>query len=78
MLDNTLRHRSDGLRAPSSCGTIAAVTSRVDFAVEPILEALRTEVVAGLPERLQELLGYGIHPPFVGYVDGRHPRRYVQ
>jgi ectoine hydroxylase-related dioxygenase (phytanoyl-CoA dioxygenase family) len=27
-----------------------------------------------LPERLQELLGYNIHPPFIGYVDGRHPR----
>jgi len=24
---------------------------------------------------LQELLGYDIYPPFVGYVDGRHPRR---
>jgi hypothetical protein len=22
-----------------------------------------------------ELLGYNIYPPFVGYVDGRHPRR---
>jgi ectoine hydroxylase-related dioxygenase (phytanoyl-CoA dioxygenase family) len=27
-----------------------------------------------LPERLQELLGYNIYPPFLGYVDGRHPR----
>jgi ectoine hydroxylase-related dioxygenase (phytanoyl-CoA dioxygenase family) len=35
------------------------------------------EVVAGLPERLQELLGYGIYPPFVGYVDGVHPRRFL-
>lgn len=35
------------------------------------------EVVATLPERLQELLGYGIYPPFVGYVDGRHPRRFL-
>jgi ectoine hydroxylase-related dioxygenase (phytanoyl-CoA dioxygenase family) len=35
------------------------------------------EVVAGLPERLQELLGYNIYPPFVGYVDGRHPRRFL-
>jgi len=26
-------------------------------------------------DRLQELLGYNIYPPFVGYVDGRHPRR---
>jgi len=28
-----------------------------------------------LPERLQELLGYNIRPPFTGYVDGRHPRK---
>jgi hypothetical protein len=35
------------------------------------------DVVATLPERLQELLGYGIYPPFVGYVDGRHPRRFL-
>ena len=28
-----------------------------------------------LPERLQELLGYNIRPPFIGYVDGRHPRK---
>jgi ectoine hydroxylase-related dioxygenase (phytanoyl-CoA dioxygenase family) len=37
--------------------------------------AVPREVVSGLPERLQELLGYNIYPPFVGYVDGRHPRR---
>ncbi|MCO8126064.1 phytanoyl-CoA dioxygenase family protein [Acidimicrobiia bacterium EGI L10123] len=35
------------------------------------------EVVATLPERLQELLGYNIFPPFVGYVDGRHPKRFL-
>jgi ectoine hydroxylase-related dioxygenase (phytanoyl-CoA dioxygenase family) len=29
----------------------------------------------GLPERLQELLGYNVRPPFIGYVDGRHPRK---
>jgi ectoine hydroxylase-related dioxygenase (phytanoyl-CoA dioxygenase family) len=28
-----------------------------------------------LPERLRELLGYNIRPPFHGYVDGRHPLR---
>lgn len=38
---------------------------------------VRPEVVATLPERLQELLGYNIFPPFVGYVDGRHPRRFL-
>ena len=41
------------------------------------LLAVPREVAAELPERLQELLGYNIYPPFVGYVDGRHPRRYI-
>jgi ectoine hydroxylase-related dioxygenase (phytanoyl-CoA dioxygenase family) len=36
--------------------------------------AVPPELVATLPDRLQELLGYNIYPPFVGYVDGRHPR----
>jgi ectoine hydroxylase-related dioxygenase (phytanoyl-CoA dioxygenase family) len=37
--------------------------------------AVPRDVVRTLPERLQELLGYNIYPPFLGYVDGRHPRR---
>jgi ectoine hydroxylase-related dioxygenase (phytanoyl-CoA dioxygenase family) len=40
--------------------------------------AVPPEVVRGLPERLQELLGYNVHPPFLGYVDGRHPRRLLE
>ncbi len=40
--------------------------------------AVPKDVVRDLPERLQELLGYNIHPPFVGYVDGRHPRRTLE
>jgi hypothetical protein len=36
------------------------------------------DVVATLPERLQELLGYNVYPPFLGYVDGRHPRRLLE
>ena len=44
-------------------------------AQENHLLAVPREVVAELPERLQELLGYNIYPPFVGYVDGRHPRK---
>lgn len=39
--------------------------------------AVPRETVLTLPERLQELLGYNIYPPFLGYVDGRHPRRYI-
>jgi ectoine hydroxylase-related dioxygenase (phytanoyl-CoA dioxygenase family) len=37
--------------------------------------AVPRSTVRQLPERLQELLGYNIYPPFVGYVDGSHPRR---
>jgi ectoine hydroxylase-related dioxygenase (phytanoyl-CoA dioxygenase family) len=44
-------------------------------AQETHLLAVPREVAGQLPERLQELLGYNIYPPFLGYVDGRHPRR---
>ncbi len=36
------------------------------------------EIARGLRERLQELLGYNIRPPFIGYVDGRHPRKLLE
>jgi ectoine hydroxylase-related dioxygenase (phytanoyl-CoA dioxygenase family) len=35
------------------------------------------DIVATLPQKLQELLGYNVYPPFLGYVDGRHPRRFL-
>ena len=35
------------------------------------------EIVRALPDRLVELLGYSIHGAFVGNVDGRHPRKYL-
>ena len=31
-----------------------------------------------MPRRLQELAGYSIRPPFVGYVDGLHPARFIR
>ncbi len=37
--------------------------------------AVPRAVVRTLPPRLQELLGYDVFPPFVGYVDGAHPRK---
>jgi ectoine hydroxylase-related dioxygenase (phytanoyl-CoA dioxygenase family) len=37
--------------------------------------AVPRATVRDLPKRLQELLGYNIYPPFVGYVDGGHPRK---
>ncbi|MHB8576579.1 MAG: phytanoyl-CoA dioxygenase family protein [Dehalococcoidia bacterium] len=40
--------------------------------------AVPKALVRTLPVRLQELLGYNIHPPFLGNVDGRHPRKYLE
>ena len=45
---------------------------------ETQLLAVPPDVVRQLPERLQELLGYNVYPPFLGYVDGRHPRRVLE
>jgi len=42
---------------------------------ETQLIAVPPDVARDLPPRLQELLGYNVYPPFLGYVDGRHPRR---
>mmetsp|Transcript_435 Transcript_435/g.1034 ORF Transcript_435/g.1034 Transcript_435/m.1034 type:complete len:277 (-) Transcript_435:59-889(-) len=37
--------------------------------------AVPKEVVRTLPDTLQELLGYSVALPFIGYVDGRHPKK---
>ena len=44
-------------------------------AQETHLLVVPTDLARTLPRRLQELLGYNIFPPFLGYVDGRHPIR---
>ena len=43
--------------------------------VENHVLSVPPEVVATLPSRMQELLGYNIASPFIGYVDGRHPKK---
>ena len=43
--------------------------------VETHVLAVPPDVARDLPARLQELLGYNVYPPFLGYVDGRHPRK---
>jgi ectoine hydroxylase-related dioxygenase (phytanoyl-CoA dioxygenase family) len=40
---------------------------------ENLALAVPAETVRELPEALQRLIGYGMHPPFLGYVDGRDP-----
>jgi len=40
--------------------------------------AVPREVAKTLPPRAQELIGYSICSPFMGYVNGRHPRRLLE
>jgi ectoine hydroxylase-related dioxygenase (phytanoyl-CoA dioxygenase family) len=42
--------------------------------IENMALATPPNVASSLPSRAQDLL-YGIYPPFIGYVDGRDPRR---
>jgi ectoine hydroxylase-related dioxygenase (phytanoyl-CoA dioxygenase family) len=43
--------------------------------LENMALAVPNDIARTLPKRAQELIGYSIHPPFMGYVDGRHPQR---
>ncbi|MBM4265733.1 MAG: phytanoyl-CoA dioxygenase family protein [Deltaproteobacteria bacterium] len=36
------------------------------------------ERARALSERVQQLLGYSIHPPFMGHALGMHPRRFLE
>src|SRR6266404_3607455 len=40
--------------------------------------AVPAELAKKLPERARDLIGYSIHPPFMGHVDGVHPKRLLQ
>jgi ectoine hydroxylase-related dioxygenase (phytanoyl-CoA dioxygenase family) len=46
--------------------------------LENMALAVPAEVASDLPERARELIGYSIHPPFMGYVDGVHPRKLLR
>jgi ectoine hydroxylase-related dioxygenase (phytanoyl-CoA dioxygenase family) len=43
--------------------------------IETMSLAVPPAVASTFSSRVQALLGYGIYPPFIGYVDGRDPRR---
>lgn len=32
---------------------------------------------ASFSDRVRSLLGYSIHPPFMGHIDGLHPLRHI-
>jgi hypothetical protein len=43
--------------------------------LESMLLSVPQSAIKSMSERSQELCGYSIHPPFMGYVDGVHPRK---
>jgi ectoine hydroxylase-related dioxygenase (phytanoyl-CoA dioxygenase family) len=43
--------------------------------IENMALAVPLELARGYSERIQELLGYDVLEPFIGYVDGVHPKR---
>jgi ectoine hydroxylase-related dioxygenase (phytanoyl-CoA dioxygenase family) len=46
--------------------------------LENMCLAVPPEIANKLPERVRELIGYSIHPPFMGHVDGLHPKRLLR
>jgi ectoine hydroxylase-related dioxygenase (phytanoyl-CoA dioxygenase family) len=45
---------------------------------ENYLVSVRREHAARMSPRVQSMLGYSIHPPFMGHVRGLHPRRLLE
>lgn len=70
----TLWHRGGGNRSKRSR---LAITPQYSIAwarqQENMTLAVAPEIAAGYSERVQQLLGYSIHPPFMGHVGGVHP-----
>ena len=46
--------------------------------LENMALAVPAEIAENLPERARELIGYSIHPPFMGHVNGRHPGKLLR
>ena len=46
--------------------------------LENMVLAVPADIAKGLPERARELIGYSIHPAFMGHVDGRHPGKLLR
>jgi ectoine hydroxylase-related dioxygenase (phytanoyl-CoA dioxygenase family) len=75
----TLWHRGGANRSgqsrliitPQYCVGWARQLENMALAVPP-------ELAEKLPERARELIGYSIHPPFMGHVDGVHPKRLLR
>lgn len=75
----TLWHRGG---ANNSQASRLAITPQYCVAwgrqMESMLLSVPPHIVAKYPERVQQLLGYSIHPPFMGHSNGMHPSRLLK
>ncbi|HEX6016661.1 MAG TPA: phytanoyl-CoA dioxygenase family protein [Burkholderiaceae bacterium] len=75
----TLWHRGGANRSAASR---LAITPQYCVAwgrqMESMLLSVPPHIVASYPERVQQLLGYSIHPPFMGHSNGVHPSRLLK
>ena len=75
----TLWHRGG---ANNSHASRLAITPQYCVAwgrqMESMLLSVPPHIVAQYPERVQQLLGYSIHPPFMGHSNGMHPARLLK
>jgi ectoine hydroxylase-related dioxygenase (phytanoyl-CoA dioxygenase family) len=75
----TLWHRGG---ANNSKASRLAITPQYCVAwgrqMESMLLSVPPHIVAKYPERIQQLLGYSIHPPFMGHSNGMHPSRLLK
>lgn len=79
IFSGTLYHRAGANRSggprlglfPQYCAAWARQQENFALSVPP-------EAAAAMPEALQALLGYQIHPPFMGHVSGRHPLKLLR
>ena len=58
--------RSRTIITPQYCAGWARQLENMALSTPP-------DIAVKLPPRARELIGYSIHPPFMGYVDGVHP-----
>ncbi len=72
----TLWHRGGGNRSTQAR---LGITPQYSIAwgrqQENMTLAVPPEIAAAYSQRVQALLGYSIHPPFMGHVNGLHPAR---
>ena len=46
--------------------------------IENMVASVPREKAKKLSEEVRSLMGYSIHPPFIGYADGVHPRKLLE